>query len=297
MDVHRSIIPLLGLALVSGCAHTGEAAGDGADSSEVTDLRERVGRLERRISDMDARLALLTERLSSGGGSAEVSLGSPTPSYAPPPASAWSEPAPPAYSAPYGEGSYDPGYSEPAPAPAPSYGPGTRAVDLGEHAPRSTYNPPPDPAPAPAPSPAASAPTPSGASGDGVPGGSPQAIYDWARARMKEGRYEEAIAGYQQVLAGHPKHHLADNALYWTAVSHAERGEHKVAISAWKQLPLRFPDSPKMPDSLYGMALSHEQLGEPVLAEALYSQLAEQYPKADKAKEAKRALRRLGGAP
>ena len=48
-----------------------------------------------------------------------------------------------------------------------------------------------------------------------------------------------------------------------------------------------------MPDALYGMAQSHEALGEPAVAEALYDEVVSSYPKAEKLKDAKRALSRL----
>ena len=52
--------------LVAGCAHTDGAAepAAGASEPEVTVLRERVLRLERRLSDLDAQVALLTEKVA-----------------------------------------------------------------------------------------------------------------------------------------------------------------------------------------------------------------------------------------
>jgi len=58
-------------------------------------------------------------------------------------------------------------------------------------------------------------------------------------------------------------------------------------------LPLRFPRSDKIPDALFGMAVSHEALGEPALAEALYDEVVHSYSKAEKVKDARKALTRL----
>lgn len=291
MAVSRLLSCALGALLSAGCAHTqggGEPVSE-ADEREVTVLRERVARLERRISDMDAQLTLLTQKVAEAPRDS-VSLG--TPGYVPAPAS------------------YAPTSSSPAAwngyAPAPSYDeepswqrdPATRSIDLGPAPPRSST--PELPPLEPSDDVEASAST--GGAGEalapqGPPRGDAQTVYDWAHARMKEGRYLEAIAAFEDVLERHASHHLADNALYWTGECHLERGEPRLAIDVWKTLPLRFPSSPKMPDSLYGMALAHEELGEPVLAETLYAQLLQQYPKAEKGGEAQKALKRLRGSP
>ena len=65
------------------------------------------------------------------------------------------------------------------------------------------------------------------------------------------------------------------------------------AYYAWQKLPAKFPRSDKVPDALFGMAQSHEALGEPAVAEALYDEVVSSYPKAEKLKDAKKALSRL----
>src|SRR5690606_29813876 len=69
MGVSRVLSCALGAlvcALCAGCAHTqsgAEPSGE-ADAREVTVLRERVARLERRLSDLDAQMALLTRKVA-----------------------------------------------------------------------------------------------------------------------------------------------------------------------------------------------------------------------------------------
>jgi hypothetical protein len=41
------------------------------------------------------------------------------------------------------------------------------------------------------------------------------------------------------------------------------------------------------------MAVSHEALGEPAVAEVLYDEIVASYPKAEKLKDAKKAIARL----
>lgn len=284
------------LALGGACAHTNDQVdAPKSDENESAVLRERVLRLERKLSDMDAQLAALTERLDGGAGSVSVGSGA-YPAYSQPPA-----PAPaPAY------------VDEPAPArwtDQPIYS--GRSVDIERTV---SEEPPEEPAPMAWDTPsgegedaAFDAATPPAYTATASPAAAPAAapaaqlgvdeLYKWARDRQQDGRYLEAVAAYEEVLSRFPRHHLADNALYWTAVCHLDRGEPRAAVAVWKKLPLRFPKSPKMPDSLFGMAQAHEKLGEPVVAETLYSQLLDQYPKAERTAAARQALKRLGGAP
>lgn len=118
-------------------------------------------------------------------------------------------------------------------------------------------------------------------------------LYAWAQARLKEARYLEAVAAFEEIALRFPKDDLVDNSLYWIGVCHQGRGEHRLAIAEWQKLPARFPKSPKIPDALFGMAQSHEALGEPAVAEVLYDEVVGSYPKAEKYKEAKKAIARL----
>jgi TolA-binding protein len=118
-------------------------------------------------------------------------------------------------------------------------------------------------------------------------------LYAWGQARLKEGRYVEAVAAFEDVLGRFSTHDLADNSAYWIGYCHQRRGEHRLAVAEWQKLPARFPRSDKISDALFGMAESHEALGEPVVAEVLYDELVASYPKAERYKDAKKALARL----
>ena len=118
-------------------------------------------------------------------------------------------------------------------------------------------------------------------------------LYAWGQARLKEARYLEAVAAFEDVVGRFPKDDLADNAMYWIGSCHQARGEHRLAIAEWQKLPARFPKSPKIPDALYGMAVGHEALGEPAVAEVLYDEIVASYPKAEKLPDARKAIARL----
>jgi tol-pal system protein YbgF len=288
--------PLLAIAssaLLSGaCATTAPAttAAPGAvatapASDDVVSLKERVTRLERRLADVDAKLGLLLAQRTPrdrDGGSRPTSITH-------------------GVREPQELGPRDLVVNEAREEASL----GARAIDLPQR--RNAIV---DEQPQPVIEPEAddgSPPvvirlhgTPDGAADDaggdteGPPSGaSIEDSYSWAQARMKEGRYLEAIAVFEDILAKNGAHDLADNSMYWIGWAHQQRGDHKLAVDVWQRLPMRFPKSPKVPDALFGMAVSHEALGEPAVAETIYAQLISQYPKAERVKEARKALLRL----
>ncbi len=287
------------------CAHTDEAgeAREKAQERETAVLKERVARLERRTSDLDARMALLAGRMEEGGGDAVASSDPPTTKLPPPP-------------------------EEKAP---PKIGIGREAVDI-------VVEPEPDPEPARVsstdPAPVEDMTDEGGASGDDVvvidaaalrkfgledeatippaakpapaparkaktkaaPGHAPvKTVYDRAHLALREGRYNTAIEGFDEVMRRFPKHHLADNALYWTGVAHQRRGAYADAVRAFEKVPVRFPRSAKIPDALFGLAEIAEAQGDRALASRIYAQLVKRYPKAERAGDARSALARLSG--
>ncbi len=301
--VHRRSLVMLAVLASSACAHTSPPADRSQKAEkelEVAVLRERVGRLERRLSDLDAQMKLVSERVTDDGlPRQQVSLGSAAP-YPRAPGGYEERPAAPAYER-----------MQAAPAPTWQNTPGLRSIDIGTLPGPAGYEEDLDdrmyvedsedlgyvPGPRVASGPAPRTPSASSLRAAAAPRMDVQSLYDAGHARMEEGRYQEAAASFEAILSGSPAHKLADNALYWIGVCHLQRGEPRLAIDTWKKLPLRFPSSAKMPDSLFGMATAHEELGEPVLAETLYIQLVEQFPKAEKVKEAKKAIKRLTGSP
>lgn len=263
---------------LAGCVHTPPPVTSSrpADDRELLLLRERVGRLERRLSDLDAQLALLSDRIAPPPRDA-VSVGAPlegdyVPVAAPEASGAARRP-------PWGV------------RPEPALPPGLRSIDLeprpfttDDGAPAADLSGETDAAPIAA-EPASS-----------MPPGPPEDRYAWARARMAEGRYQDAISLFEDILELEPNHGLADNSLYWVGVCQLERGEARLAIQTWQSLPMRYPESAKIPDALFGMATAHEELGEASLAETLYDQLMAQHPKAERWEDARKALTRLRAA-
>jgi tol-pal system protein YbgF len=253
---------------------------------EVVLLRERVARLEKRLADVDGKLALLLARADTAPPAAPATTTprvtrpverSPTPARVDDGLTSIDIERTPARADAFDDG----GIVEVPPAPTSSGDDDDGATVVlkmhGDAAPVIERSG-------------------GGVGGDDDPLGalrSAKDLYAWGQARLKEARYVEAVAAFEDVVGRFPKDDLADNSLYWIGVCHQGRGEHRLAIAEWQKLPARFPKSPKIPDALFGMAQSHEALGEPAVAEVLYDEIVASYPKAEKWKEAKKAIARL----
>lgn len=289
----------LGSAIsAGGCASAPTPAPSAAQAiaaspdDDVVALKERVGRLERRLADVDAKLGLLlaqrTPRDQRRGGSHSITNGSLDQL-----------------------GPRDLIVDEPREEASL----GARAIDLPRR--RSYDVPEPDPEGEVGASrgdvveddgsppvmiklhgsPASSASSSNDARSSAMPDvpsfSSVDEAYSWAQMRLKEGRHLEAISALEDIVTRSPGHDLADNSVYWIGWAHQQRADHKLAVDVWQRLPLRFARSAKVPDALFGMAQSHEAMGEPAVAETLYEQLVAQYPKAERVGDAKKALARL----
>lgn len=348
----RTVALALTLLLPMGCAHTSDEQlrKEKAQRQEMDVMKERVRRLERKISDLDTKMTLLLERAEEEGGQGSVSTGGS--SYVPPSQPSYpqaaAQPAPQSYAQP----SYP--AAEPAggdsPAQPVAVGPGARPIDLpGSDTPMYVDPEPSEPLvvhderndgppividkealarlerntgelpeysrtpnrrvtrddtrPGPGASKRAtprSATAASAAAGRKInsplPTRSAKKLYKWAMARREEGNHAQAIGAFDELQKRFPKHHLADNALYWSGVCYEASGADDKALRAWKRLPMRFPKSAKIPDALFGMATLHERRGDKSTAIALYAQLVDQYPRAERAGDARGALARLRGS-
>ena len=277
------LLASVGCATAPATSATSPLTVSAAPDAEVVILRERVGRLEQRLADVDGKLAALMVRADTGVAS--------------------SRPSSPSRQQPYMAGSGPRFAAIELSKPEPELAEGLRSTDIGTRGGVVAEDLPIDDDGSVV---LRMRGDDSGAveviadtSGDDDNNDplsslqSARALYDWAHSKMKAARHLEAIAGFEDVVGRFPGHDLADNAQYWIGVCHQQRGDHRLAIDAWQKLPARFPRSPKVPDALFGMAQSHEATGEPALAEVLYDEIVASYPKAEKLKDARKALGRL----
>ncbi len=121
----------------------------------------------------------------------------------------------------------------------------------------------------------------------------PMSVYEQAQRSFMDNNYQEALAGYEQVLSRHPDWEHAHNAQFWKAESHMNMEEYPEAIREYQRLREDYPDSSKAPYSLYNQAIAHVRLGQTDDARRLLEQITEQYGMHETAERAAETLRRL----
>ncbi|MDP6694256.1 MAG: tol-pal system protein YbgF [Gammaproteobacteria bacterium] len=95
---------------------------------------------------------------------------------------------------------------------------------------------------APVPAAGDTAPAATGATSD-------QLAYQAAFDLLKQGRYEEATAGFKNFLVVYPASNLKDNAQYWLAETHYVSQDYETALEGFQEVVTGYPTSRKIPDA------------------------------------------------
>ncbi len=126
-------------------------------------------------------------------------------------------------------------------------------------------------------------------SGTGV---DPKQLYDNAFMDFRRGKYDLAIAGFEEFLATFPGSELTPNCHFWIGEAFNNKNQADSAISRYLLVALNFQKSEKAPTSLYKAAQLLEKR-DPPMALKYYASLAEQYPTSTEARRAKERLTAL----
>lgn len=115
------------------------------------------------------------------------------------------------------------------------------------------------------------------------------AVFD----KLKAGRYDEAIAGFQDQLQRWPKGRYAGNAWYWMGEAHYVKRDYDAALLSFRSLLGEFPDSPKAPDAMLKVGLAQIEKKQKAEARATLQKVVEQYPDTNAATLARQRLDQL----
>jgi len=110
---------------------------------------------------------------------------------------------------------------------------------------------------------------------------------------LKAGKYDDAIRGFNAMLAKYPQGNYSDNALYWTGESYNIKKEFPSALTSYRTLLEKFPSSPKVPDALLktGMILQDQKKTDQ--ARAAYNRVIKEFPNSTSATQARSRLAQL----
>lgn len=116
-------------------------------------------------------------------------------------------------------------------------------------------------------------------------------VYSIAMQYHKNGKFDEAISQFKEILDFPSAHHLKDNAQYWIGESYYDKGDYKQALSEFKKVAALYPGGNKALDAQIKIAYCYHKLGEDEKALGLLTGLADDYP--NKGPHAERAVRSL----
>lgn len=104
------------------------------------------------------------------------------------------------------------------------------------------------------------------------------AAYENAFSLLKDGRNEEAQAGFSAFLKENPDHPLVENAQYWLGESYYAKGDFTAAARTFAEGYQRFPKGSKAADNLLKLGLSLGEQGKKADACVALGQIAAQFP-------------------
>ena len=105
-----------------------------------------------------------------------------------------------------------------------------------------------------------------------------QAAYDSAFEMLKQGRYGEAIAAFENMVAQYPNGALADDSQYWVGEAWYVTRDYERALSVFKQVVSRYPDSPRVPEALLKIGYVQQEVGAKAEACRTFADVINRYP-------------------
>lgn len=126
-----------------------------------------------------------------------------------------------------------------------------------------------------------------------VPGGSDRDNYQVALELLREERYGESAAAFQQFLVAFPNSELAANAQYWLAESYYASNQFEQALKDFAIIIDKYPGSSKVPDALLKMGYCNYSLQRWNDARRALTRVQADYPTTTAARLADQYLKRM----
>lgn len=145
--------------------------------------------------------------------------------------------------------------------------------------------PPPPARPAPPPAPVAPAP-PEAVEPD-------KRLYEVTLAQYRDGKFEEAVAGFRSFLEKYPESDMAESAHFWIGQSHLSLKQYERAILAYQEVIKKYPKGNRVPGAMLGQAEAFQAIKDRTSARILLERLVANHPKSKEAETAKQRLQSL----
>jgi len=120
-----------------------------------------------------------------------------------------------------------------------------------------------------------------------------QAAYQKAFNLLKDGRYDDAIAAFRDMLTTYPNGKLADNAQYWIGEADFAARRFREAGDEFGKVINAYPQSPKVPDAMLKLGFSYYELGDWGNARKTLEQAVSRFPQSTAAQLADKRLQKM----
>lgn len=107
-----------------------------------------------------------------------------------------------------------------------------------------------------------------GAAPGAIPATGDKAAYDLAYELLKQGRMDEALAGFDTFVRDFPDSGLAPNAIYWMGEIYLVKNDQQAALERFARVVESYPDHQKAPDAHYKLGTLYLQVNDKAKARA-----------------------------
>lgn len=139
--------------------------------------------------------------------------------------------------------------------------------------------------------PQAAAPPPAPA--PATAGLSPQRLYDTAYADFASGQWTLAIQGFETYIRTFPRTEQADDAQLYIGESYSLDGKFAEAVAAYDKVIANYPTADATPLAYYKRGLALVRLGQPDRARESWQTVIQKFPDSDASRLAKQGIDRL----
>lgn len=120
-----------------------------------------------------------------------------------------------------------------------------------------------------------------------------QNLYNAAFNLLKDGKYDQAIAGFQATVAADPTGQWSPSALFWQGETYYVQQKRDQALKAYQQVLTEFPKSDRVPDALLKTGYIAYDENKNAQARGIFQKVIDQFPQSQAANLAKQRLARM----
>jgi len=121
----------------------------------------------------------------------------------------------------------------------------------------------------------------------------PDQAYDAAFNALKVGKYDDAIAQFNNFLVSYPDSARADSAQYWLGEAYYVNKQYDPAIMEYQKLVNAYPTSQKVSQAMLKIGFCQNELGQLEQARATLEEVKQRFPGTTSARMAEDRLQRM----